>query len=57
MADKPDCIQVVFAFPEHIAELEGWLASRGCRLFRMPDEPDDLPTYGIGPIERPKNLF
>lgn len=48
---EQDCIQVVFAFPELIADLEGWLASRGTRLFAIPLEgEDELPTYAITTI-------
>ncbi|MEZ0077381.1 hypothetical protein [Planotetraspora sp. GP83] len=42
-----DVIQVCI-HPVLRAPLEQWLADRGLHLFRMPDFPDDLPTYGIG---------
>jgi hypothetical protein len=34
--------------------VETSLRARGLRLFRIPiEDPDDLPTYGIAPVERP----
>lgn len=45
--------QVVF-LPQFKDELTRWLESRGLYLFRIPNEDDDLPTYGVG-IKEPHN--
>lgn len=52
MADD-DVIQVCI-HPGFRKPLEQWLTARGLHLFRMPDFPDDLPTYGIGIGARPR---
>lgn len=43
-----EMIQVVI-HPALRPHLERWLTARNLVLFRMPDFPDDLPTYGVGP--------
>lgn len=46
----PDVRQVV-VHPAVWPHLEAWLAGRGLLLVRMPDQPDDLPTYVMQPTD------
>jgi hypothetical protein len=48
--ESHDVVQVVM-LDVLFEQFKRWLAGRSLQTFPIPHDPDDLPTYGVGPTQ------